>query len=213
MSLKEHRSSVGLEFRTTADTSNNERIIEGHAAVFNRQTSVGGYFFEVIDSGAFDNTDLRDVALFINHDFSKIPLARSRQNGNSTLTLSVDDIGLAIRAKLDIEGNADARALYSAVERGDLDGMSFAFVVADEEWRNLESDMPTRRIKKIDKIFEISACSYPAYSETDISARGELAQDSAKKVLENARANSTTSWNFQNEIEILKIRNRILGGL
>ena len=209
MKTKEYRSSNGVEFRAV-ESDIGEKIIEGHAAIFNRQTNVGGYFYEEIDAGAFDNADLRDVPLIVNHDFTKIPLARSRRNnGNSTLILSIDEIGLAIRAKLDVESNADARALYSAVERGDLDGMSFAFTVDGEEWQDLDSETPLRRIKSISKVFEVSACTYPQY-ETDLTARGEIAQGCAKKVLDNARAQSLDK---DNELEILKLKNRILGGL
>ena len=99
-----------------------EKFIEGHAAVFDVKTNIGGDFIEVIERGAFDGCDLSDVTLFVNHDASKIPLARTT---SGTLTLSVDDVGLAIRAKLDVENNPDAKTLYSAVERGDLSGMSF----------------------------------------------------------------------------------------
>ena len=209
MKQTEYRSCNGLEFR--AVDNEGEKIIEGHAAVFNRQTSVGGFFYEVIESGAFDKADLRDVPLMVNHDFSKIPLARSRRNnGNSTLTLSVDEVGLAIRAKLDVESNADARALYSAVERGDLDGMSFAFIVDGEEWQDLDTDTPTRRIKSISKVFEVSACTFPQYEDTDITARSVPALESAKKALDNARAQSLDK---DKELEILKLKNRILGGL
>ena len=210
MKQTEFRSCNGQEFRTV-DNEQGEKIIEGHAAVFNRQTNVGDWFYEVIDASAFDKTDLRDVPLIVNHDYSKIPLARSRRNnGNSTLTLAVDEVGLSIRAKLDVENNADAKALYSAVERGDLDGMSFAFCVEDEEWQNLDTDMPTRRIKSIKQVFEVSACTFPQYESTDIQARGAGTLDSAKKALENARAQSVET---DNEIEILKIKNKILGGL
>lgn len=205
----EYRSYNALEFR--AVDNEGKKIIEGHAAVFNRQTDIGGYFFEEIDKSAFDNADLRDVPLIVNHDFTKIPLARSRRNnGNSTLTLSIDDLGLAIKAKLDVDNNADARALYSAVDRGDLSGMSFAFKVDKEEWLNLDTDTPTRRITGISKVFEVSACTFPQYESTDLQARSNTALDSAKKALENARAQSLDK---DNELEILKLKNRILGGL
>lgn len=210
MKRPEFRSCGGQEFRAR-DDGTGMRVIAGHAAVFNQRTNVGGIFDEIIDVGAFDKTDLRDVPLIVNHDFTKIPLARSRRNnGNSTLTLSIDDVGLAIEAKLDTENNADARALYSAVERGDLDGMSFAFVVDGEEWQDLETEMPTRRIKSVGKVFEISACTFPQYSDTDIQARAALTLDSAKSALENARRQAVDTVN---ELEIHKIRNRILGGL
>lgn len=206
----EYRSYSGQEFRAE-ETAPDGKFIVGHAAVYGQRTNVCGMFEEVIDVGAFDATDFRDVALMVNHDFAKIPLARSRRNNaNSTLKLSVDEIGLAIQAKLDVDSNADARALYSAVERGDIDGMSFAFVVDGEEWQDLESEMPLRRIKSIRKVYEVSACTYPQYTNTDIQARDASKLDSAKKALENARRQSVDT---DSEIEIYRFKNRILGGI
>ena len=202
-SLKEFRAVTG---------EGNEKYIEGHAAVFEQKTDIGGYFFEVIDRGAFDDDKaLRDVALFVNHNFAQIPLARSRRNnGNSTMTLKVDDVGLAIRAKLDVENNLDAKALYSAVEREDLSGMSFAFSVDAEEWQDLKSEKPTRRIKKIGRVFEVSAVAFPAYEGTDISARALSTLESAKKALDNA--NTRSLENDSAELELYKLKNKILGG-
>lgn len=205
-SLKEFRAVQGTE---------KEKYIEGHAAVFEQKIDIGGYFFEVIDRGAFDDEDaLRDVVLFVNHNFEQIPLARSRRNnGNSTMTLKVDDVGLAIRAKLDVENNSDARTLYSAVEREDISGMSFAFRVSDEEWQDLGSDMPTRRIKKIARVFEVSAVAFPAYEQTDIFARNSKdTLESAKRALEKARVQSLEN-DTASEIELYKLKNRILGGI
>lgn len=209
MKQTEKRCYDGQEFRALA--SDNEKYIEGHAAVFEQKTNIGGYFYEVIERGAFDNTEFKDVALFVNHNWESIPLARSRRNnGNSTMTLKVDDVGLAIRAKLDVEKNPAAETLYSAIERGDLNGMSFCFSVDNEEWQDLKSDMPTRRIKKIGRVFEVSACNYPAYEQTDIHARAKTALESAKKALDNARAQSLDN---DSELELYKLKNRILGGI
>lgn len=213
MKQPEYRSYSGQDFRAEVRSEENApeaRIIVGHAAVFGQRINVGGVFDEVIDAGAFDATDFRDVALMVNHDWAKIPLARSRRNNaNSTLRLSVDKVGLAIQAKLDVDNNADARALYSAVERGDLDGMSFAFVVDGEEWEYLNSEVPLRRIKSVSRVMEVSACTYPQYSNTDIQARAASTLDSAKRALENARRQSVDTGN---EIEIYRLKNRILGG-
>ena len=207
MKQTEKRCYDGQEFR--AAENDNEKYIEGHAAVFEQKTNIGGWFFEVIERGAFDNTEFKDVALFVNHNWESIPLARSRRNnGNSTMTIKVDDVGLAIRAKLDVEKNSAAETLYSAVERGDIDGMSLAFRVDAEEWQDLKSDMPTRRIKKIARVFEVSAVTYPAYEQTDIHARDLGTLESAKKALDNARAQS-----LDNELELYKLKNRILGGI
>ena len=205
-SLKDFRAVQGTE---------KEKYIEGHAAVFEQKIDIGGYFFEVIDRGAFDDENaLRDVVLFVNHNFEQIPLARShRNNGNSTMTLKVDDVGLAIRAKLDVENNSDARTLYSAVEREDISGMSFAFRVSDEEWQDLGSDMPTRRIKKIARVFEVSAVAFPAYEQTDIFARNSKdTLESAKRALDKARVQSLEN-DTASEIELYKLKNRILGGI
>lgn len=198
----------GQEFR--AEATDDDKIIEGHAAIFDQRTNIEGVFYEVIERGAFDGCDFKDVPLFVNHDFGQIPLARSRRNnGNSTLTLTVDDVGLAIRAKLDIENNPAAKTLYSAVERGDISGMSFAFVIDDAEWQDLNSDMPTRRIKKIKQVLDVSACTFPFYEGTDLHARALSTLESEKKALENARAQSLDN---DSELEILRLKNRILGG-
>lgn len=201
----------GQEFRALGDDS--EKIIEGHAAVFEQLADISGVFYEVIERGAFDGCDFRDVPLFVNHDFDQIPLARSRRNnGNSTLTLTVDDIGLAIRARLDVDNNPDAKKLYSAVERGDITGMSFAFIVDGGEWQDLNSDMPTWRIKKIRQVLDVSACTFPYYEGTDIHARALSTLESAKRALENARGQSPDGDKCS-EIEMYKLKNRILGGL
>ena len=181
MTQKENRIYSMKEFRAVDNA--NEKVIEGHAAIFNQYTQIGDVFYEVIEYGAFDGCDLSDVALFVNHDTSRIPLARSRQDkNNNTMNLTIDNIGLAIRAVLDTEHNQQAADLYSAVARGDMSGMSFAFSVADEEWQDLKSEMPTRRIKRIKKVYEVSACNYPAYT-TDLNARAKIILEQARKEL------------------------------
>lgn len=164
-------------------------IIEGLAAPYEAVTNIGGWFEEVIKRGAFDGADLKDVPLFIHHQGRAIPLARSRNNNNnSTMQLTVDDKGLNFRAKLDIENNADAKALYSAVKRQDISGMSFSFTVKEEKWLNLDRDLPTREIYKFKKIYELSALWSPQYEETNIMARDEAPESVDKLALESARS-------------------------
>lgn len=173
--------------------------IDGHAAVYGQTTNIGNWFYEIIAPGAFDRSDLSDVAFFVNHDTDKIPLARSRKSiPNSTMKVGPDQNGLAMSATIDIENNADARALKSAIDRKDISGMSFAFLVGDEEWTGLDTDMPTRTIKSISKVIEVSAVTYPAYEGTDIGARSNsLESDTA--ALERAKSALNKS-----EISILK---------
>jgi HK97 family phage prohead protease len=186
--------------------------INGHAAVCGQTTNIGGWFDEVIEPGAFDNTDFRDVVLSVNHDLSKIPLARSRNNNSkSTLHLEVDDIGLAIRANLDIENNSDAKSLYSSINRGDMDGMSFIFYISDERWEGLDTDIPTRHILEISKVFEVSVVSFPAYDGTDITlSRDKETLESAKLVLENARSHGLGSSKDKEMLELERLRAQAL---
>lgn len=179
--------------------------ITGKPIVFDSRTDLG-YFDEIIDRGALDKTDLRDVKFLVNHNADMIPLARSRNNNkNSTMQLMPTDDGMDIRVNLDVENNADARALYSAIERGDISGMSFMFGIDGEEWEELESDHPTRHITSISKVFEVSAVTFPAYESTEISARCKTTLDNVRSALENAKHND-------DNIELLKLKNKILGG-
>ena len=179
------RRSYSFEVR--AEETENGNIITGRPIVYNSRTDLG-WFDEIIEGGALNKTDLTDVRFLVNHDLSKIPLARSRRNnGNSTMQLSVNEFGMDIRVTLDTENNSEARALYSAVQRGDITGMSFMFSVNDEEWENLDSDHPTRRIKEISTVVEVSAVTFPAYDSTEINARSKEALDSARLAVETAR--------------------------
>lgn len=164
-------------------------FITGQPIVYGDLYDVGGMFGETIDRGALEKTDLRDVRFLVNHNFSMIPLARSRNNNaNSTMQLEMVDGGLNIRAKLDTENNATAKELYSAVSRGDISGMSFAFLVDGESWENLDSDYPIRHITSISSVFEVSAVTAPAYEATSIEARSDVeALESAKHLLESER--------------------------
>lgn len=188
------------EFNVRAENDDQQgAIITGRPIVYNSLTDLG-YFNEIIDRGALDNTDLTDVRFLINHDFSKIPLARSRRNnGNSTMQLTVDANGLLIRVSLDIENNNDARALYSAVQRGDITGMSFAFSIDQEEWTELDTDKPTRHIKSISSVVECSAVTFPAYEDTEIHARDKATLENAKNTLENVRAKNKPLENGNQE--------------
>lgn len=178
------------EFDVNGEAEESTAILTGRPIVYNSRTDLG-FFDEVIDSGALNNTDLTDVRFLVNHDTSKIPLARSRRNnGNSTMQLSVDEGGMAIRAEIDIENNAEARSLYSAVKRGDVTGMSFMFSVNSDEWDDLDSEHPTRHIRSIGSVVEVSAVTFPAYESTEINARSKVALENARSAVETARQQS-----------------------
>lgn len=183
-------------------------IVTGRPIVYNSRTDLG-YFDEVIESGALNGANLKDVRFLVNHDLSKIPLARSRNNNaNSTMQMTLDDQGMLIRVNLDIKNNSDARNLYSAIERGDISGMSFMFAVDDEEWTELESEHPVRHVKKISDVVEVSAVTFPAYESTSINVRNKEALDSAKLALENAKRSQQQALESEcrSELELAKAK-------
>ena len=165
-------------------------IIEGYPIVFNERTAIGDYFFEEIDPHALDEADLSDVKFMVNHNDGMIPLARHRRGKRSTMDIAIDDRGMRIQTTLDVENNSTARELCSAVQRGDIEDMSFAFgiMVSGEDWRDLDKDMPTRRITKISKVCEVSAVNDGAYPQTSINARSLASLDNDKIALDNAKA-------------------------
>ena len=174
-------------FEVRAEERDNGAVITGRPIVYNSKTDLG-YFDEVIELGALNSADLTDVRFLVNHNTDMIPLARSRRNnGNSTMRLTPDLEGLSIEVNLDTENNADAKALYSAVSRGDISGMSFMFSVEDDTWENLDTDHPTRHINSIASVVEVSAVTFPAYEATEINARSNEALESARSMLESVR--------------------------
>ncbi len=199
-------------FEIRAEETDTGNIVTGRPIVYNSRTDLG-WFDEIIEPGALNKTDLTDVRFLVNHDTSKIPLARSRRNnGNSTMQLTVDNDGMGIRVTLDTENNNEARALYSAVQRGDISGMSFMFGIRNEEWENLDSDHPTRHIKDISTVVEVSAVTFPAYESTEINARCKGALDNARSAVETARQQREPSVDTD-ELELLKEKAKILGGI
>lgn len=180
------RRSYLFEVRAEQDERHGASLT-GRPVVYSSPTDIGGMFEEIIEPGALDGADLTDVRFLVNHDTSRVPLARSRNNtDSSTMQLTVDADGMSIRVSLDVDNNADARALYSAVQRGDLSGMSFMFAPGEEWWENIETDYPTRHITKFASIVEVSAVTFPAYPDTEINARGGPLE-SARSALESAR--------------------------
>jgi len=190
----------------------NGSLITGKPIVYESKTDLG-FFDEVIDLGALDGADLTDVRFLVNHNTDMIPLARSRRNnGNSTMTLTVVPDGMDIEAIVDTENNQTARELKSAIERGDLSGMSFMFSIDDEEWEDLESDHPTRHIKKIGSVVEVSAVTFPAYDATSINARSKEALENARAAVETAKLKARSVETDSNLLELEKAKTMILGG-
>lgn len=197
-------------FRASEDEENS--VIEGTPIVFNQDTKIvdwAGEFIERIDPHALDNADLKDIRLFINHDTDQIALARTK-NGRGTMSFNVDDEGLHIKASLDVENNSEARSLYSAIKRGDMDGMSFMFRIKTQEWQGLDTDMPVRIIKEISIVHEVSVVNFPAYPQTSIDARSNSEETDYSPLEEARKALSEETDEAKNLLEIYKRKNENL---
>lgn len=189
------------EYRADEDDN-----IIGVPIVFEQPTDIGGYFEETIARGAISEDVLKDVAFFYNHDLNTKPLARTR---TGKLKFSIENDGVHMVANVNRE-RSDANDLYLAIKDGDIDGMSFMFRIESEEWTDLETNYPKRRITKIGYVQEVSAVNYPAYEGTSINARTNTTLDSDRKALDNARA-EVVDTALKLELEKLKNKNRMKG--
>ena len=153
------------EVRALEDEQAEKMVIEGYAIVFDEPTDLG--YIEVIERGALDNCDMSDVCLKYNHEDTYLIMARTR---NKSLQLEVDDRGLKIYAELiDTQSNRD---VYKSIKAGLLDKMSFAFIVSDANWDTVDG-RDIRRIKGIEKLFDVSVVDVPAYDQTEVYARSK----------------------------------------
>jgi len=163
MDKKECRAFVGdVEIRVEGD----KKIIRGYAAVFNSMTSIGGWFDEEIAPGAFDRAlkEKQDVRCLLNHN-PDLLLGRTK---SKTLTLGVDDHGLWYEDELpDTTTGNDA---HKMIDRGDMSGSSFGFIIRAQEWIDKEGEDEKRIIKDVD-LFDVSPVTFPAYEDTDVAVR------------------------------------------
>lgn len=157
------RITMEAEIRAVGTVDENFKIA-GYAATFN-QEATGLNFREVIAPGAFSRSLSTDnpVFLLVNHDTDQLPLA-STQSG--TLRLSEDQHGLKMEADLDMK-NPRAAELASAIERGDVNKMSFAFSVGPD---GQTKENGLRTLTDLD-LYEVSAVTWPAYNSTSLGAR------------------------------------------
>ncbi len=159
------RRSYKIELRSITG-ENGQRQIEGHAAVFNSLSEEIWGFRELIKPGAFANAIAKsDVRALWNHNPDYV-LGRTKAK---TLTISEDDRGLAVN--ITPPDTQFARDLMTSMDRGDIDQMSFAFTVKSERWYTDETNLTIREIVEVDELFDVSPVTYPAYQDTDVSAR------------------------------------------
>lgn len=156
----ERRRASKIEIRSDGD----RMMVEGYATVYGAPYDVGGMFIETIERGAAaKSAQEADVVFLFDHD--GLPLARTK---SGTMTLSSDDTGLLVRAELS-QNSSTARDLVDAINRGDVDEMSFAFQVVRQSWNQ---DRSQRSISEV-KLVDVSAVTYPANPATHIQIADE----------------------------------------
>ena len=173
MPAKENREyrNLTVEARAVEDQGDEKRIVTGYASTFDEPYVLydgdGWKYLEVVDRGAFDETDMSDVIM--QYDHRGRVFARTR---NNTLTVNPDDKGLFIEA--DLGGTEIGRELYEEIRGGYTDRMSFGFTVNGEfeEYEKTEEGVAlyTRHITSVEKLYDVSAVSLPANDGTSIEA-------------------------------------------
>ena len=178
------------EYRNLAELlapQEDEKRVQGYATTFDQPYKLGGddsfEFWEVVDRGAFNDTDMSDVIMQYNHEGRVF--ARTK---NNTLTLRSDEHGLFIDA--DLGGTEIGRQLYEEIKNGLVDRMSWAFIVDPDGWE-YDANTRTSTITKVSKVFDVSAVSIPANGDTEIHARsyfdGVIEMEQAERLAEEKR--------------------------
>jgi len=185
---REYRS---FEFRANQD----EMVLEGTPIVFNTPTVMyefdGIKYYETIDSRALDGADISDVILNVDHEGK--PAAKTKNN-----TLILEKRAEALGMKADVSKNATGRELFEDVTNGFFDKMSFAFTVEQDSYNRATR---TRTIEKIRKLYDVSCVSFPAYSQTSLSARSFFEAEAKKEMTEVIARDR--------KIQIIKIKTQI----
>ena len=165
---REYRNLIQLNLSQEPNKRiDSDHYIDGYATTWDPYLLMevdGIKYHEKIDRNAFVGTDMSDIIMQYNHD-GKV-FAR---NSNGTLIVEPDDHGFFIAA--DLSKSAGAKELYGEIKEGLITKMSWAFTVADEEY---DKENRTRIIKRVKKVYDVSAVSIPANDGTEISARSYL---------------------------------------
>lgn len=190
--MKKHMKETRVtEIRANEPKSSDGLVLSGVPIVYDKPAVINapfGNYIEVIKRGALDHADISDVRLLYNHDMNKIPLARTPK----TMHLEIGTAGLSIRA--DLPDTEDGRSVHTAVKRGDLSGMSFAFKVP-KDGSQYNAKTNTRTITKIEKVYECSVVAFPAYSETSVEARSQIENEQQAHENEKLKAQAKLKLN------------------
>ena len=172
--------AIASNFTTREDGE--DLHIEGYFAVFNSNYDIGPGMSESIAPGAFRNTLAEDIRALVNHDTTLV-LGRTSAH---TLELREDERGLWGRISINPK-DTDAMNLYERVKRGDVSQCSFGFEIVREDTEIGEDGSVHWTIQEV-RLYEVSCCTFPAYENTNISAREEQRKEILKRETEAWRA-------------------------
>lgn len=161
------------QFKTREDGE--DLYIEGYFSVFNSNYELWKGATESIAQGAFSEALGDDIRALVDHE-TRLVLGRNKAG---TLELREDSHGLWGKVRIN-PNDSDAMNLYERVKRGDVDQCSFGFDILDEETEFRENGEIHWTIKKV-KLYEVSVCTFPAYTETSVSARKKDYDDIVKR--------------------------------
>ena len=164
MDTKERRffsSPVNFE---TREGKSDDNVITGYAAVFNKDSEDFGGWIERIAPGAFDGVLNDDAVALFNHDPNQV-LGRNGKN----VTITQDGNGLMYRVKL--PNTSLANDLRQLIKDEIISQSSFAFTVQDQSWEHKKDKPSIRTIKKVQRLYDVSPVTYPAYPDTSIATR------------------------------------------
>ena len=166
-----------LQFQTRADDETGDKFISGYFSVFNTNYEIWPGATESVAPEAFDGALADDIRCLVDHD-THLVLGRTKAG---TLKLKTDSRGLWGEVKIN-PNDSDAMNLYERVKRGDVDQCSFGFDILDEEFEDNGTSVHWT-IKKV-KLYEVSVVTFPAYSDTSVSARKQQAETIKKRSFE-----------------------------
>ena len=170
---------IPSDFQTREEDG--DLAIEGYFAVFNSDYNIAPDMSESVAPGAFTEMLSGDIRALVNHDTTLV-LGRTKAG---TLRLKEDERGLWGHVTVNPNDRA-AMDLYERVKRGDVDGCSFGFDILDEETDFREDGSIHWTINKV-KLYEVSCCTFPAYEDTNISAREKQRDDMIDRKLNAER--------------------------
>lgn len=195
ISDKREYRSIPIPVMETRKDDDGNMFVEGYASTFAPYLlySWGDIdYYERIDPHAFDEADMSDV--IFQRDHSGPVMART---SNGTIELTIDSHGLHQRT--DLSKTESAREMFEEIREGMYAQMSFAFTIREDSY---DRDTHTRNILKIDKVYDVSAVSFPANPDTNISVS---TRNWLNGVIEAEEAERLRAENDKN-IELLKLK-------